>query len=142
MVTYQFDALPRALQAAIPRTYAGPLFEESHHDEAWRNQDKRERVMRLLTQPATSSAGEQQQSREQLKTLLEHGRKVTVVGVTTHPDKKRSYIVAGTTSKTSTGETRPVAICIDDKTTLLKQTGKIATAVGSRAFAGKYGDCG
>src|SRR2546430_12309774 len=34
MVTYQFDALPRALQAAIPRTYTGPLFEKSDHDEA------------------------------------------------------------------------------------------------------------
>jgi hypothetical protein len=54
---------------------------------------------------------------------------VTVVGVTFLPDKKPTYIIAGTTSKKSTGETRAVAVCIDDNTILLKQTGKLATAV-------------
>ena len=54
---------------------------------------------------------------------------MTVVGVTEHPDKKQAYIVAGTTSKKSTGETTPVAICIDDHTMLLKQTGELAAAV-------------
>ena len=42
------------------------------------------------------------------------------------PDKKQSYIVAGTTSKKSTGETTSVAICIDENTTLLQQTGEPA----------------
>ena len=54
---------------------------------------------------------------------------MTVVGVTTHPDNKRTYIVAGNTSKRSTREPTPVAICIDDSTTLLKQTGEPAAAV-------------
>jgi YegS/Rv2252/BmrU family lipid kinase len=128
MVTYQFDALPRALQAAIPRTYAGPLFEKSRNDEA--SQSGQENTSNASSpQPATFSAGEPPQSREQLNTLIKHGRKVTVVGVTIDPDKKRTHIVAGTTSKTSTGETRPVAICIDDNTTLLKQTGELAAPV-------------
>ncbi len=127
MVTYQFDALPRALQAAIPRTYTGPLFEKSDHDEAL--QAAQEDTSNASSpQPATFSAGEQRQSREHLNTLVEHGRKVTVVGVTIHPDKKQTYIVAGTTSKKSTGETTPVAICIDDNTSLLKQTGELAAA--------------
>src|SRR5713101_7799053 len=106
IVTYQFEALPRALEVAIPCTYDGTLFEISDHDEA--SQSGQEDTSNDASrQPSTSSVGEQRQSREQLNTLLEHGRKVTVVGVTIHPDKKRSYIVAGTTSKTSTGETRP-----------------------------------
>ncbi len=125
MVTYQFDALPRALQAAIPRTYTGPLFEKSDHDEASKA-GQEDTSNASSPQPATFSAGEQRQSREHLNTLVEHGRKVTVVGVTIHPDKKQTYIVAGTTSKKSTGETTPVAICIDDNTSLLKQTGELA----------------
>ena len=128
MVTYQFEALPHALQAAIPRTYAGPLFEKSRNDEA--SQSEQEDTSNDASQqPSTSSAGEQPRSREQLNTLIEHGCKVTVVGVTIDLDKKRTYIVAGTTSKTSTGENRPVAICIDDNTTLLKRTGELTVAV-------------
>ena len=127
MVTYQFDSLPLALQAAIPRTYTGSLFEKSDHEEAL--QSRQEDTSNASSpQPATASAGEQRQSREHLNTLVEHGRKVTVVGVTIHPDNKQTYIVAGTTSKKSTGETTPVAICIDDNTTLLKHTGELVAA--------------
>ena len=129
MVTYQFDALPRALHVAIPCTYDGTLFERSDHDGTSQSTGQEDTSNDPSRLPGTPSTAEQQQSREQLGTLLEHGRKVTVVGVTTHPDNKRTYIVAGNTSKLSTGETTPVAICIDESTTLLKQTGESATAV-------------
>jgi YegS/Rv2252/BmrU family lipid kinase len=128
MVTYQFDALPHVLQAAIPYAYEGPLFEKSDRDETSQTTQEVTRNA-SSTQPDTPSTVEKWQSHEQLNTLVDHGRKVTVVGVTTHPDKKRTFIVAGTTSKRSTGETTPVAICIDDDTTLLKQTGEPATTV-------------
>lgn len=121
-VTYQFSALPQALQAAIPRTYEGPLFEKSDNDAASQEEDTKEASSR----PSKSSADEQRQDHEHLNALLEHGRKVTVIGVTIHPDKKQTYIVAGTTQKRSTGETTPVAVCIDDNTTLLKKTGEHA----------------
>jgi hypothetical protein len=49
---------------------------------------------------------------------------VTIVGVTPHADEKHRYIVAGTTSKAGTGETIPVAFCIDDGTTLQKRSGE------------------
>ncbi|HXL37381.1 MAG TPA: diacylglycerol kinase family protein [Ktedonobacteraceae bacterium] len=127
-VTYHFEAIPRALQAAIPRTYAGPLFEKSDHDEASHPAQK-DTHNASSSQTAPSSTGEQRQSGEDVNTLIEQGCKVTVVGVTEHPDKKQAYIVAGTTSKKSTGETTPVAICIDDHTMLLKQTGELAAAV-------------
>lgn len=129
MVTYQFDALPRALQVAIPCEYDGTLFELSPHDGTSPSQEQEDTRNGPSQQPGASSARERPQSREQLDTLLKHGRKVTVVGVTTHPGKKRTYIVVGNTSKLSSGETTPVAICIDDSTTLLKQTGESATAV-------------
>jgi YegS/Rv2252/BmrU family lipid kinase len=128
MVTYQFDAVPHALQAAIPRTYAGPLFEKSDRDLDSQAEQADTRNA-SSPQPATSSSAEQRQSPEQINSLVEHGRKVTVVGVTIHPDKKQTYIVAGTTSKNSTGETRPVAVCIDENTTLLNHEGVLASAV-------------
>jgi YegS/Rv2252/BmrU family lipid kinase len=128
LVTYQFDALPSALQVAIPRTYDNALFESSHHERTPQPPEQEETMSDASRQPDTSSAGEQQ-SHEQLDKLLERGRKVTVVGVTPHSDEKHMYIVAGTTSKAGTGETIPVAICIDNGTTLLKQTGEPAAAV-------------
>ncbi len=126
MVTYQFDALPRALRVAIPCEYDDTLFEKSPNGGTASSPEQEETIDGPSQEPGTSST--RKQSHEQLDSLLEHGRKVTVVGVTTHRDTKRTSIVAGNTAKLSTGETRPVAICIDDKTTLLKQTGEPATA--------------
>jgi len=128
LVTYQFDALPSALQVAIPHTYDDALFESSHLERTPQPPEQEETMSDASRQPGTSSAGEQQ-SHEQLDTLLERGRKVTVVGVTPHADEKHMYIVAGTTSKAGTGETRPVAICIDNGTTLQKRTGEPVATV-------------
>jgi YegS/Rv2252/BmrU family lipid kinase len=126
-VAYEFDAIPRTVNASIPRTYSGPLFENEHHEEASpsRQDDSQNPSTR---ESAISSMEMSQQSGEQRNTLVEHGRKVTVIGVTALPDKKQSYIVAGTTSKKSTGETIPVAIRVNENTTLLKQTGEPATS--------------
>ncbi len=127
MVTYRFSALSHALQAAIPRNYAGPLFEKSDNDGA--SQSAQEDTKNASSQqlPA-SSTSEQWGSNEQRNALVEHGRKVAVVGVAIHTDKKQTFIIAGTTSKKSTGETIPVAICVDDNTALLKQAGELAAA--------------
>jgi diacylglycerol kinase family enzyme len=129
IVTYQFSALPQALQAAIPSTYAGHLFEKSDNDGASQAAQEDTKNASSQQHPPTSSSSEQRQSNEQRNTLIEHGRKVTVVGVTIHPDKKQTFIIAGTTSKKSTGETIPVAICVDGNTALFKQTGELAAAV-------------
>ncbi len=124
LVTYQFDALPSALQVAIPRTYNDALFESSHHERTPQPPEQEETASDASRQPGTSSAEEQQQSHEQLDKLLEQGRTVTVVGVTPHTTEKLVYIVAGTTSKADTGETIPVAICIDNGTTLQNRSGE------------------
>jgi len=56
---------------------------------------------------------------------MEQGRKVTVVGASPNPNKKKqTYVVAGGTLKKNTGETKPVAVCIDDNTTILRRSGQ------------------
>ena len=123
LVTYQFDALPSVLQVAIPRTYDDALFESLRHERTPQPPEQEKTIGDTSRQSDTSSAGKPQ-SHEQLDKLLEKGRKVTIVGVTPHADEKNMYIVAGTTSKADTGETIPVAICIDNGTILQKQSGE------------------
>jgi YegS/Rv2252/BmrU family lipid kinase len=123
MVTYRFDAMPRALRMAIPRTYDGALFEEGA-----------EKTQALATEQqhpgadaeveATASGKARRQGPEELDALLEHGRKVTVVGVGPDPEREGTYIVAGGTSDRKTGESKPVAVRIDHDTTLARSTGE------------------
>ena len=70
------------------------------------------------------SPEEQEKALEQVNLLVDDGRKVQVVGVAPNPEEKDTYIVAGTTAKRSTGENRPVAVCIDSNTTMIKRTGE------------------
>lgn len=112
LVTYRFDAKPHALRMAIPCTYEGALFEETHGKKGVSHPE------------APRSAPARRQSTEQMQALLEGGRKVTVVAVGPNPDRKGSFIVAGDTSAKSTGEPRPVAVRIDDGTTLVRPSGE------------------
>lgn len=134
MVTYRFDAMPRALRIAIPNTYNDSLFEKSSQ----KSDDEREHVEHE-EQQAENQQEEQSQhesKRDEAKRLeelarakafLEHGRNVTVIGIAPNPEKKDTFIVAGQTAKASTGELRPVAVCIDDDTTIIRRTGEPAT---------------
>ena len=122
MVHYRFDAMPRALRVAIPYTYDDALFEDAtgkrgSHDAAQQQQEPR-------TQNNQQSLEEQAQALEEARLLLDHGRNVKVVGVAPNPEKQGTYIVAGTTAKRSTGEDKPVAVCIDGNTTIIKRTGE------------------
>jgi YegS/Rv2252/BmrU family lipid kinase len=131
MVTYRFDAMPKALRVAVPYTYNDELFEDGA------DKDKEE----VLTQQQTEdekadhethehhsrreerrTAQEQEQALEQVDALLNHGRHVKVIGSSPNAAKKGSYIIAGVTSKQSTGEDKPVAVSIDDTTTISKRT--------------------
>ncbi len=140
MVRYRFDAMPHALQVAIPRNYDDALFQESDsadHQQAESTQATAEKQKDQNTQQqqdeqsqdrhqqkGKQSEQEQQEDLEHIKILLEHGRKVTVVGVSRHPAKKDTYIVAGSATKQSTGEAQPVAVCIDEHARVMKQTGE------------------
>lgn len=47
-----------------------------------------------------------------------------VVGGAPNPDKKYCYILAGGEIKQATGESRPVAVLVDQKTAITDMTGK------------------
>ncbi len=135
MVTYRFDAMPKALRIAIPNTYNDALFEKAHladSDQAKQAQEKQEAEAQAEEEHASPhdekrNAEQQQKELEQVKMFLEHGRNVKIIGASPNPDKKDSYIVAGTMTKEATGEAKPVAVCIDDNTTIIKRTGEHAT---------------
>ena len=56
--------------------------------------------------------------------LQEQGYKVKVNGVVQVPSKKQTTIIAGNTVKQRTGETRPVAVRIDEDTIVLSHSGE------------------
>ncbi|HEU0000557.1 MAG TPA: diacylglycerol kinase family protein [Ktedonobacteraceae bacterium] len=127
MVTYELDALPRALDVAFPPTYNNTLFERAsdyitplHAEQATPTAIHEEPAQ----QNGTGDPNEQQPS-EQVAALLEKGRKVTFVGMGTLSEKKHRYIVAGNTTKAATGEVKPVAVLIDKDTGLFKRTGEM-----------------
>lgn len=120
MVNYRFDAKPRAVRVAVPRTYNGPLF-------------GRPTPSGNSQQQSTTNSTQQQNNQAQgvpqnLPTLFEalkaHGLKVNVVGVAPNPAKKDTYIIGGHYTKENTDETKPAGIVVDDNTTVLNAHGE------------------
>ena len=155
LVTYRFDALPRALEIAIPRSYDGVLFEASDSasdqsaqpgessnapasaekaeqtDEA----DRREHEEQAQEQEAQQlSDSERQTNLAHAQALAEHGRKVAVVGVSPDPAHKQTSIIAGTTTKPSTGEAQPVAVRVNAETQVRARTGEVVSFEALRAL--------
>jgi YegS/Rv2252/BmrU family lipid kinase len=138
MVNYRFDVMPRALRVAIPSNYDDALFEHSLHEEVAHEVNAQEQSEQEKQGKQTSeqqdedsshkkdqhSAGEAKTSLSQLGALMDNGREVTVIGATKIPAKKRTYIIAGTSLKQNTGEIKPVAVRIDEDTTIIKRTGE------------------
>ncbi|HEY5003505.1 MAG TPA: YegS/Rv2252/BmrU family lipid kinase [Ktedonobacteraceae bacterium] len=154
MVTYRFDAMPRALEIAIPQTYNYELFEHTEEHENVQQEDaareqehvkadakthshngddtktaQQEHAVAVETRPKQDHNGNtsdelKQELPELVDKLLEDGRKVTVVGKAPLAGKKATYIIAGGTLKASTGETRPVAVVVNDKTTIYNHQGE------------------
>jgi YegS/Rv2252/BmrU family lipid kinase len=117
MVTYRFDAMPRALRVAIPNTYDGALFENGSRKKKIATPEQ-PRPAPNVVHPVTVK------DPEFVDTVLECGRKVTVVGVGPNPERKGTSIVAGGATTKKTGASKPVAVRIDGKTTLIKRTGE------------------
>lgn len=132
MVNYRFDAMPRALQVAIPCIYDDTLFEsgpDKKQEEVLQQEQASGQQHQQQEQTSThhddkQANAQQQQMLEHVDALLNNGQKVTVVGVTPNPNKKDAYIIAGSTPKKSTGENKPVAVTIDDNTTIIRRTGE------------------
>ncbi len=139
MVNYRFDAMPKALRIAIPNTYNDALFEKAHlvdseqAAQADHEREQQEKEAQTAEEKATHhdekrSEEEQQKELEQVKMYLENGRKVKIIGAAPNPEKKDTYIVAGEVTKEMTGEAKPVAVCIDDNTTIIRRTGEHVTS--------------
>jgi hypothetical protein len=136
VVTYRFDAMPRALRVAIPGTYGGTLFEGDAAREKPAGTEQQPVVQDAVLTTARESAEVQHESPQRIKAMLESGRKVTVVGVGPIAGRDGSYVIAGTTSDDETGESRPVAVRINDDTTLVSSEGKPL----AQAFAATLAD--
>ena len=121
MVNYRFDAMPRALRVAIPYTYDDALFEDSGDKEKAHAASQQQEPQ---LEHSSLSPEEQEHALEEVNGLLDNGRRVKVIGVTADPQKKDTYIIAGVTAKRSTGEDKPVAVRIDDDTTVTRRTGE------------------
>lgn len=137
MVTYHFKTLPHALKVAIPRTYSGSLFKTTDpalqpHTEVPDSQTEtdtdKENEQSNNQQESPASPQSEQEHPEQFKEFTKQGHTVTIVGVSPDAAAKGTYIVAGSTTKQSTGETRPVAVRIDSRTQIYTKTGVPASA--------------
>ena len=129
MVNYRFDAMPHALRVAIPSNYDDALFEHSSNKEAVHTSTMQvadeEAAQQKRNEAAPEKSTEQTDAElARLSALIDNGRDVVVVGVTRIAGKKPTYIVAGNSTKQNTGEIKPVAITIDEDTTMIKRTGE------------------
>ncbi len=64
------------------------------------------------------------QDHELIEKLLQSGRKVTVVGKVPDPARKETYIIAGGSTKESTGEVKPVAVVVNAETAIFSREGE------------------
>lgn len=124
MVSYRFEAEPHALRIAIPRLYDGTLF---LHPRA------QEQPQPLPIQQGDESAAQHQpppfersqpHSPQDIDLLQQQGYEVTVVGVAPNPEKKDTYIIAGTMRHHETDDVTPIAIRVNASTIAVRRTGE------------------
>ncbi|HEX9133168.1 MAG TPA: hypothetical protein VF844_12820, partial [Ktedonobacteraceae bacterium] len=118
LVEYRFDAEPAALQMATPRTYHGALFEH------WPTEAQPHAVGQQHNEPVAKA---QPATPELVNTLLQHGTQVTVTGVGPEADQPNTSIIAGTIQNPTTGDTSPIAVCVNDKSIVMQRTGQHVT---------------
>lgn len=136
VVTYQFDALPRALHLAIPREYDDTLFQHpqdsmpaegtpASHREELPEQNRSEQPAAVEhVQPDSPRPSELQ---ELVKVLAEGGRTVKVLGVSAFPAREHTVLLAGNTLSRKTGEIKPVTLCVNEKTLIVDRTGQLVS---------------
>jgi YegS/Rv2252/BmrU family lipid kinase len=125
IVTYRFDAMPHAVQVAIPSTYGGALFEKPLIAER-QHAHSQQQESDVVAQHQIYVKEVQKASQEQIATHLAHRHKVTVKGVASQPQKQHTYIIAGTVPHQMTGEITPVALCVDENVTISRHSGERA----------------
>ncbi len=124
MVTYRFDAMPLTVQVAIPSTYDGALFEKPLAEEKPHTHAQKQKDVSAAQQNHGQVEKAQQESQEQIATLSSLGHQVTVRGVASRPQKQHTYIIAGTVPHQMTGDTTPVALCVDESVSISTHSGE------------------
>ncbi len=145
MVNYRFDVLPHQLPVAIPCTYDNSLFKNGSAEaksrlavDSRKMEGNPERLAHItsgtgmgnkavpgaLDPPGVNSAEKEHESSTPIKSLSQFPREVTVLGACSNPEIKEAYIVAGTITKRRTGESKLVAIRINDRTKVIDQNGE------------------
>jgi Diacylglycerol kinase catalytic domain len=139
VVDYRLDALPRAIQMAIPRTYDDALFEDKRHKgTAMAHAEdgdvavSRDKGGQQAEEGKGGGEGERLSRSDQesahipgdVAALLDGARDVSVVGGIANVNKKKLGIIAGNTTKQSTGEKLPVAVRSDQKTVMINKAGE------------------
>jgi YegS/Rv2252/BmrU family lipid kinase len=124
MVTYRFDAMPRAVQMAIPATYNGELFEKPLAEEKPKVPSHKQKAEGHPQQNYGHVEEVQHESQELIATLLAGGHQVTVKGVASHSQKQNTYIIAGTVPHQMTGDTTPIALCVDESVIISRNSGE------------------
>lgn len=149
MITYCIEAMPRALDMAIPLSYDQSLFEHTRHNGEAREhakqmdapiQHEEDEVPQTTLQKRTAEEEsqarhpleEKQQKRheeigqelsELIDAFLEHGRKVTVIGKVPYAEYVDTYVIAGETPKAGSGDPKPVAVVLNRETELFDRQG-------------------
>lgn len=124
MVTYRFNALPCAVHAAIPSEYNGELFEKAIAEEKTQITPPKQKDTGTVQYDRGHVEEVQHESRELMTALLANGQHITVKGVAPLPQREHTYIIAGTVPHRMTGDSTPVALCIDQSVAILRRSGE------------------
>jgi YegS/Rv2252/BmrU family lipid kinase len=137
MITYRFDAMPRAVQVAIPSTYDETLFEKRVAEERPAPASEQKQDEDASQQHHEDVEEVHHESPELISSLLAHGHHVTVRGIASQPEKQHRYIIAGTIPHQMTGDTTPVAVRVNNGATILKRSGEqVASAMVQQLHEG------
>ena len=131
-VNYHFDARPKAIQMLVPSNYDDKLFGKQQQETASPDAP-RETESVFAQSPAEKkhdkdtprpSTEELAQVQKQLQAVLAHGSTVIIVGGVPDPAEKHSYILAGDVIEDHTGDSRPIAVRLDEHTIILDKSGQ------------------
>ncbi|GLV56351.1 hypothetical protein KDH_31920 [Dictyobacter sp. S3.2.2.5] len=131
LIDYHFDIRPKALHMAVPRTYAGPLFEKTSQKE---NPAPHEQLPLADQQPANTSQQTHPQREEQTSTRQKPAYSIEVIGSIAPQGKQPTIIVAGKFKKQDTDEVQVLAVRVNKRTQVLNQTGEHVSPAGLLAL--------
>jgi hypothetical protein len=120
MVSYRFDAVPGAMQMAVPRTFNRSLFQTAARTSQGQG-PRAEQSEKQTPSVQRNNVQVQERSQQGSGSLEQQEYRVTVIGVAHHPSKPDVSIIAGRYKKQDTDETEVVAVQVNDRTLVQRQ---------------------